>query len=165
MVEKSVLQKLASEITNDDELFSDYLLSLANSGEIYEKQYGHILTAALQKLPSWEDIIDIISPVTIELLAYTAEYHQAIFQELLHDIKKAHDNLAGCREEIEIVINRHTDSELMVVEKLHDIKRLADEGLPVKELQDELKSRGYLRTVFIRTNNYTPRDEIEGAEA
>lgn len=162
MIEKTVLQKLASEITNDKELFSDYLLSLANSGEIYEKKYGHILTAALQKLPSWDDIIDIISPITIELLSYTAEYHQDIFQELLKDIKKAHDRLAGCREEIKVIINLHTDSEQAVAEKMKAMEKMQEEGLPVKELQDELISRGYLRIVFIRTNNYTPRDEIGG---
>jgi len=164
MAGKSILQKLASEITNGKELFSDYLISLSNSGEIYEKQYGYILTAALQKLPSWEDIIDIISPITIELMAYTAEYHQGIFQNLLKDIKKAHDRLAECRQEIEIDINLHTDSKETVAEKMKAMEKMQEEGVPVKELQDDLKTRGYLRIVFIRTNNYTPRDEIGGEE-
>lgn len=97
---ESAIKQLASELTNDVDTFEDYLISLTNSGEIYEKQYGDILSAALHESPSWEDIFKIISPITREIISFTAENHQDIFQELLMDIKKAHDKLVGIREEI-----------------------------------------------------------------
>ncbi|MEK3736014.1 MULTISPECIES: hypothetical protein [Paenibacillus] len=97
---KSAIQQLASELTNGGETFEDYLISLTNSGEIYEKQYGYILSAALQESPSWEDFVNIISPITTEIISFTAENHQDIFQELLMDIKKAHDKLVAIREEM-----------------------------------------------------------------
>ncbi|OME02652.1 hypothetical protein BSK54_10360 [Paenibacillus odorifer] len=97
---KSTVQQLASELTNNVDTFEDYLISLTNSGEIYERQYGDILSAALHESPNWDDIFKIISPITREIIIFTAENHQDIFQELLMDIKKAHDKLVGMREEM-----------------------------------------------------------------
>ncbi|MUG43442.1 hypothetical protein [Paenibacillus woosongensis] len=156
----SKLRELTSGYTFDNKpiAFADFLETLAGSGEIYERVYGEILEASLDTPTTFEDVFEIIVPITTEILTFTQEEQPEIYRELLKDIKKAHDRLLKCREYKEIIIDKSVDSPKEADDKLTKVIQFTENRWVLEELDNRLGSEGYLKAILLRTVKYKGED-------
>lgn len=80
---------------SDEESLDEYLGTLCGSGELLSKEYGQIFKAAATEVIDFDEVHEILGPVTTALLHECSERneHRWILDDLLFSLRKAHERL------------------------------------------------------------------------